>query len=72
MKTWSWALVDDDEQLSAKKRKERGMSRFENNKDISGLIKMAFMKVGVSLPDAADGDDNDDDNLIVSEPTSYG
>ncbi|CAK0828505.1 unnamed protein product, partial [Prorocentrum cordatum] len=26
MKTWSWALVDDDEQLSAKKRKERGMS----------------------------------------------
>ncbi|CAK0866482.1 unnamed protein product [Prorocentrum cordatum] len=72
MKTWSWALVDDDEQLSAKKRKERGMSRFENNKDISGLIKMAFMKMGVSLPDAADGDDNDDDNLIASEPTSYG
>ena len=74
MRTGCWALVDDDEQLSAKKRKGRGLSRLESNKDFAGLIRDALESAAdLSLPDAADGGENDDDrDQVCSGPPDRG
>ena len=57
MKTHKWALVEDDEQLSAKKRRTRGLGRFDKN-----TLEADFLKSDeqvARLPEVA-GDDNED------------
>ena len=69
MRTGCWVLVHDEEQLSAKKRKDRGLTRFETNKkDFAGLIRDAFKNADISLPDAADGGEYDDRDQVCSGP----
>ena len=61
MRTGCWVLVHDEEQLSAKKRKERGLTRFETNKkDFAGLIREAFKNADIALPVNGDEEDNKD------------
>ena len=69
MRTGCWVLVHDEEQLSAKKRKDRGLTRFETNKkDFAGLIRDALKNAEISLPDAADGGEDDDRDQVCSGP----
>ena len=68
MRTGCWVLVHDEEQLSAKKRKERGLERFEaNKKDFAGLIRDAFQNADILLPDGGCGDEDSRDQ-VCSEP----
>ena len=68
MRTGCWVLVHDEEQLSAKKRKERGLERFEANKrDFAGLIREAFQNADILLPVDGQGEEDNRD-LVCSEP----
>ena len=68
MRTGCWVLVHDEEQLSAKKRKERGLERFEMNKrDFAGLIREAFQNADILLPVDGQGEEDSRD-LVCSEP----
>ena len=68
MRTGCWVLVHDEEQLSAKKRKERGLERFEMNKrDFAGLIREAFQNADILLPVDGQGEEDNRD-LVCSEP----
>eukprot|EP00959_Pyramimonas_sp_CCMP1952_P303163 6343568-Pyramimonas_sp.AAC.1 len=62
MRSGSWVLVYDEEQLSAKKRKET------NKNDFAGLIQETFKNADISLPDAADGGEEDDGDQVCGEP----
>ena len=55
MKTHRWALVEDDEQLSAKKRRTRGLGRFDKNTLDADFLKS--VEQVVRLPEVT-GDDN--------------
>ena len=69
MRTGSWVLVYDEEQLSAKKRKERGLTRFETNKkDFAGLLREVFQAANIPIPDAADNGEEDDRDQVCGEP----
>ena len=69
MRTGCWVLVHDEEQLSAKKRKERGLARFETNKkDFAGLIRDAFKNADISVPVEADGGEEDDRDQVCGDP----
>ncbi|CAK0884738.1 unnamed protein product [Prorocentrum cordatum] len=73
MRTGCWALVDDEEHLSAKKRKERGLIRPETNKrDFASLIRDAFEHAEISLPDAANSGEENYRDLVYSGPPDRG
>ena len=69
MRTGCWVLVHDEEQLSAKKRKERGLERFEaNKKDFAGLIREAFQNADILLPEAGPEDEDNRDQVCGEPP----
>eukprot|EP00974_Lingulodinium_polyedra_P127522 11202463-Lingulodinium_polyedra.AAC.1 len=56
MRTHTWALVQDEQQLSAKKRRTRGLGRFEKNFEEVDFLKAIGQVMFVPEAVADDGD----------------